>query len=98
MADIQQAFMSLPPVTRTLLAGTGLTTLPTALAILSPYLIVFDTVGLRKLQLWRLVTPFFYAGGLTLVGVLPFQLLIWYTNRLWTVGVVQYILSVQMLK
>ena len=63
MADLQRAFLAMPPVTRTLLAGTAAVTLPTMLALVSPYQIIFHWPLIRRLQLWRLVTPFFYAGS-----------------------------------
>lgn len=64
MADLQRAFLSLPPVTRTLLAGTAAVTLPTMLALVSPYQVIWYWPAIRyKLQLWRIVTPFFYAGS-----------------------------------
>lgn len=63
MADLQRAFLSLPPVTRTILAGTTAVTLPCLLALVSPYRIVFIWSAIRhRFELWRLVTPFFYAG------------------------------------
>lgn len=78
MAELQQAFLSLPPITRSLLALTGAVTLPPLLGLVSPYNIVFYWPAIRgKLQLWRLISPFFYAGEslrrplLLLVFLLP---------------------------
>ena len=64
MADLQRAFLSLPPVTRTVLAGVAAVTLPPMLALVSPYQLIFYWPAIRhKFQLWRLVTPFLYAGS-----------------------------------
>lgn len=63
MADLQQAFMSLPPITRSLLALTAGVTIPPLLGLVKPYAIVFYWPAIRyKYQLWRLISPFFYAG------------------------------------
>ena len=51
-ADLQRAFRSLPLVTRTLLAGTACSTVPTLLDIISPYSIIFLPRAMRKGQLW----------------------------------------------
>lgn len=64
MADLQRAFLSLPPVTRTLLAGTAVVTVPPLLALVSPYQLIWHWPAIRyKFQLYRIITPFFYAGG-----------------------------------
>lgn len=63
MSELGQAFMSLPPITRTILGMTGGVTIPPLLGLISPYQIVFFWPAIRhKFQLWRLITPFFYAG------------------------------------
>lgn len=63
MAELLQAFKSLPPITRSLLALTGAVTIPPLLGLFTPYNIVFYWPAIRyKYQLWRFISPFFYAG------------------------------------
>jgi len=63
MAELRQGYLSVPPVTRSLLTATAAVTLPPLLGLLSPYRIIFSLPLVRqRLELWRLVTPFFYAG------------------------------------
>jgi len=65
MAELRQAFFSLPPITRTLLALTGAVTIPPLLGLFTPYNIVFYWPAIRhKFHIWRLISPFFYAGEL----------------------------------
>lgn len=63
------AFKALPPVTRTLLLATAACTVPVLLALASVYPLVFIPNKIfGKMELWRLVTPFFYGGrGIPLV-------------------------------
>jgi len=64
MAELREGYFSIPPVTRTLVTATAVVTLPCLLALVSPYQVVFYLPAIRqKLQLWRLITPFFYAGS-----------------------------------
>ena len=69
MAELQQAFLSLPPVTRSLLALTAGVTIPPLLGLVKPYAIVFYWPAIRyKYQIWRFISPFFYAGVSTLLS------------------------------
>lgn len=71
MANVQQgfgnslsdAYFAFPPVTRYFAtASLGLTALVN-FKIISPYTIYLSWPLILKLQVWRLVTPFFYLGG-----------------------------------
>lgn len=68
----QDWFKSLPLVTQYWFGATLLVTLSVNFQIISPYRIVFDWVALKgNLELWRLLTPFCYAGPFdfgTLIG------------------------------
>mmetsp|Transcript_11311 Transcript_11311/g.27239 ORF Transcript_11311/g.27239 Transcript_11311/m.27239 type:complete len:291 (+) Transcript_11311:107-979(+) len=65
-------FKSLPIVTRYWFGATMLVTLTVNFQIISPYKIMFDWESLKgSLELWRLLTPFCYAGPFdfgTLIG------------------------------
>lgn len=54
--------MKIPPVTRTILGGVLITTLPIMLKLVSAYTILFSIPKLQKFELWRLATPFLYGG------------------------------------
>ncbi|KAI5476181.1 hypothetical protein MNV49_000342 [Pseudohyphozyma bogoriensis] len=76
--SLMDQFKSLPPVTRTVLLGAVLTTGPVLLALTDLYPIVFiPNRVFGKAEIWRLVTPFLYAGG----GIpLIFDLFLLYRN------------------
>ncbi|WVQ98287.1 hypothetical protein IAU59_005410 [Kwoniella sp. CBS 9459] len=64
MADISLALKAIPPVTRTLLLGTGLITVPCLLRLISPasVAIIWPMVT-KRYEIWRIVTSFFYGGA-----------------------------------
>ncbi|OCF33817.1 derlin-2/3 [Kwoniella heveanensis CBS 569] len=64
MADISSALNAIPPVTRTLLLGTGLITVPCLLRLMSPasVAIIWPLVT-KRYEVWRTVTAFFYGGS-----------------------------------
>ncbi len=66
MADnVLQWYRETPVVTRTYLTLAFITTAGCALEIISPFSVYFNAqLIVRKLQLWRLVTNFFFFGSL----------------------------------
>ncbi|KXS22031.1 DER1-domain-containing protein [Gonapodya prolifera JEL478] len=59
--EAREWFLSLPVVTRTLVALYAGVTLAGNLGIVSPYNLILEREALlRRLQLWRVVTPFFF--------------------------------------
>jgi Derlin-2/3 len=53
----------IPPVTRTLLFGTLAVTVPSLIKLVNPYyFLLWWPHIVRRWQVWRLVTPFFFAG------------------------------------
>lgn len=54
----------IPPVTRSIIGGVLLVTIPILLHLVSAYPIVFVPRRItRNFELWRIVTPFLYGGG-----------------------------------
>ncbi|KAG8970247.1 hypothetical protein FRC03_010437 [Tulasnella sp. 419] len=53
----------IPPVTRFIVGSTLAVTLPLMLQVLPGDLIIFDLSKLKQLQVWRLITCFFYGGN-----------------------------------
>lgn len=80
MAEILNEFKKIPIVTRTLLALSLSVTGPVSLGFINPYYILFSTRHIvQRLQLWRIITPFFFAGsGLQLL----FDLFLLYRNSI----------------
>ncbi|KAI8369557.1 Der1-like family-domain-containing protein [Radiomyces spectabilis] len=61
--EILEWYRSIPPVTRTLLTLSVTTSVSAAVGLVPPYQLMFLWPNVsRKLQLWRLVTCFFYSG------------------------------------
>lgn len=60
-------YFQIPPLTRAYTTACFLTSLAVQLDIVSPFRLYFHpTLIMEKLQLWRLITPFFYFGNLSL--------------------------------
>ncbi|WVF69561.1 hypothetical protein IAT40_004339 [Kwoniella sp. CBS 6097] len=64
MADFSSVISTIPPVTRTLLLGTGLITVPCLLRLISPasVAIIWPMIT-KRYEVWRPVTSFFYGGS-----------------------------------
>lgn len=57
-------FYSLPPLTRTWLIGVSIVNIGTTMDLLNPHNLLFDVSKIyNKLELWRCITCFLYAGG-----------------------------------
>ncbi|KAI9602809.1 hypothetical protein H4Q26_002110 [Puccinia striiformis f. sp. tritici PST-130] len=80
MAEIINELKKIPIITRTLLGLSLAVTGPVSLGLLNPYYILFSTRHIfQKFQLWRIITPFFFAGsGLQLL----FDLFLLYRNSI----------------
>jgi len=64
MATLVERFLEIPPVTRTYMAGAFLTTAACALDLISPFSLYFSSkLIFYKLQVWRLLTNFFFFGA-----------------------------------
>ncbi|WVN87257.1 uncharacterized protein L203_102434 [Cryptococcus depauperatus CBS 7841] len=64
MSDLSTLFRSVPPVTRTLLLGMAIVTVPCLLGILSPSTVTLSwRRTLRSFELWRPITCFFFGGS-----------------------------------
>lgn len=64
MAEILAEIKKIPIVTRTLLGLSLAVTGPVSLGLINPYYILFSTRHIiDKLELWRIITPFFFAGS-----------------------------------
>ena len=64
MASLEQWIRDFPPITRTYLAASLLTTAACALDLISPYSLYFSwTMVWEKGQFWRLFTNFFFFGA-----------------------------------
>lgn len=61
-----QSYKSIPIVSRVLFSIGIILTAFTYLDIISPYNLVYSVPHLKKLELWRIVTAFFYWGPATL--------------------------------
>lgn len=65
--SLEEWYKQMPVVTRTYLTLAFLTTVGCALELISPYTVYFNRrLILEKMQLWRLVTNFFFFGQLGL--------------------------------
>jgi len=65
MAELQQWWDSLPPVTKVLFAGGFAVTLAAGFGILNPGWLILDfTAVYRGFEIWRLITAFLYHGKL----------------------------------
>ena len=63
--SIEEWYKQMPIVTRTYLTLAFLTTVGCALELISPYTVYFNRrLIVEKLQLWRLLTNFFFFGNL----------------------------------
>merc|ERR1712023_124184 len=63
--SLEEWYKQMPVVTRTYLTLAFLTTVGCALELISPYTVYFNRrLTLEKMQLWRLVTNFFFFGAL----------------------------------
>lgn len=80
MAEIWTEIRKIPVVTRTLVALALGVTGPVALGLLDPYYVLWSSRHiLKKLELWRVITPFFFAGsGMQLL----FDLFLLYRNSI----------------
>ncbi|WAQ87643.1 hypothetical protein PtA15_8A549 [Puccinia triticina] len=80
MAEILNELRKIPIVTRTLLGLALSVTGPVSLGLVNPYYILFSTRHIfQKFELWRILTPFFFAGsGLQLL----FDLFLLYRNSI----------------
>ncbi|GLC36750.1 hypothetical protein PLESTB_000786800 [Pleodorina starrii] len=80
---IEEWYKSLPIVTRTYVTMAFLTTAGCALEIITPFNVYFNAkLVFKKLQLWRLVTNFFFFGNLGLDFVFHMFFLIKYCKSL----------------
>ena len=62
---LQEWFYSVPPITRSYVAGAILVTASCSLELVSPFSLYFNMqLVFEKLQLWRLFTNFFFFGAL----------------------------------
>lgn len=67
VVSLEEWYKQMPIVTRTYLTLAFLTTVACALEIISPFSVYFNRrLIIEKLQLWRLVTNFFFFGNLGL--------------------------------
>ncbi|MBW0480302.1 hypothetical protein O181_020017 [Austropuccinia psidii MF-1] len=80
MSEILSEIRKIPIVTRTLIGLTLGVTGPVALGMLNPYYVLYSSRHvLKKLELWRIITSFFFAGsGLQLL----FDLFLLYRNSM----------------
>ncbi|KAG0144011.1 hypothetical protein CROQUDRAFT_65588 [Cronartium quercuum f. sp. fusiforme G11] len=80
MAEILTEIRKIPIVTRTLVGLALGVTGPVALGMLDPYYILWSSRHiLKKLEVWRVITPFFFAGsGMQLL----FDLFLLYRNSI----------------
>ena len=63
MTDFMQAFMEVPPFTRYFLTATFLLSFGMTYKLLNPYYLILDfEMVIWKLNVWRLITPFLFAG------------------------------------
>lgn len=77
-------FRSLPPLTRFILTVTFVLTLAATFRIFSPATIVLDwnLILSRKLQLWRLVTDYFFIGPFSFQWLMHSYLLVTFSTKL----------------
>lgn len=81
--SIEEWYKSLPIVTRTYVTMSFLTTAGCALEIITPFNVYFNAkLVFEKLELWRLVTNFFFFGNLGLDFVFHMFFLIKYSKSL----------------
>jgi Derlin-2/3 len=77
MDGIKSFLMAIPPLTRTFTLGTFFLSLCMTYKILNPYVcLLYLPDAFTKLQLWRLVTTFFYAGPFSMS--FPFSIMTTY--------------------
>ena len=63
MSEIVQYFKEIPPFTRYFISSVFISSFAMTYKLLSPYTMILDfSAVFKKLQIWRLVTTFLYAG------------------------------------
>jgi derlin-1 len=83
MSELQQWWDSLPRVTKVLFAGSFGFTLAAGFGILKPGWLILDFQAIyRNFEIWRLVTPFMYHGGLGFPFLISMMWLLTYGGKL----------------
>ncbi|GAB5033861.1 derlin-like protein [Nannochloropsis oceanica] len=77
----EEWFKSLPPITRAYLIAAFFSTIFSHFGIVSPRKLIWDWEGLKNFQLWRLITPFTFFGGLGMPFVMQLFMLVQYSSR-----------------
>lgn len=63
MSEIKQAYMEVPPFTRYFITAVFCTSFGLTYRLLNPYLLLLEPNVIKKLQLWRFLTTFIFAGS-----------------------------------
>jgi len=79
---IQRLWSTTPPITRIIFILSILTSFLVYLNIISPFTLQFSYYYISKLQLWRLITCFFYFGKLNVETIFHIIFLTRYSRML----------------
>eukprot|EP01113_Clastostelium_recurvatum_P034225 TRINITY_DN4615_c0_g1_i1.p1 TRINITY_DN4615_c0_g1~~TRINITY_DN4615_c0_g1_i1.p1 ORF type:complete len:256 (-),score=28.80 TRINITY_DN4615_c0_g1_i1:87-806(-) len=83
MEPIQQWWAGVPPVTKYLFAGCGVLTLAGNFGLINPRLLLLDFNSVfGQFQIWRLVSSFFFLGGLGFPFLINMMMIYQYSRNL----------------